>query len=236
MQAVLSIENLTKSFGSKVVLNDLSMRADPGRIVGLMGPNGSGKTTLLKTIAGLLKHQTGTIRITNCPPGTHFKSCISYLPDSNPLYPWMKIGDAQEFYQDHFSDFNPDRMSEFMKNLKLDAGASVKSLSKGALEKLNLSLVLSRETQLYLLDEPLGGLDPLAREFVMDMILSAYQENAAMLITTHMVGEIERLFDDVLFMTQGKLLLYGNADALRQEHGCSVDKLYREVFSNEEIA
>ncbi len=230
METMLKTTNLTKKYSRGRGLDGLNVEIKTGRIVGLLGPNGSGKTTFLKIAAGILRQEFGEIEIDGKKPGTYTKSIISYLPDTNYLYKWMKIKDAIKFYSDMFSDFDREKCTELIKFMNLDEEDKVTSLSKGMLEKLNLSLTISRKAKLYILDEPLGGVDPTAREKIIDTILNNYRDDSSMIVTTHLVNDIERLFDDVFFISEGKIVLEGNAEELRISKGKSIDELYREVF------
>ncbi|WP_026881773.1 ABC transporter ATP-binding protein [Clostridium akagii] len=230
METMLKTTNLTKQYSKNRGLNGLNMEIKTGRIVGLLGPNGSGKTTLLKIAAGILRKESGEIEIDGKEPGMYTKSIVSYLPDTNYLYKWMKIKDAVKFYSDMFKDFDRQKCEELLKFMNLNEEDKVTSLSKGMLEKLNLSLTISRKAKLYILDEPLGGVDPTAREKIIDAILNNYREDSSMIVTTHLVNDIERLFDDVFFISEGKIVLEGNAEELRISKGKSIDELYREVF------
>ncbi len=230
METMLKTTNLTKKYSRNRGLDGLNMEIKTGRIVGLLGPNGSGKTTFLKIAAGILRQDAGEIEIDGKKPGIYTKSIVSYLPDTNYLYKWMKIKDAVKFYSDMFKDFDRSKCDELLKFMNLEEGDKVASLSKGMLEKLNLSLTISRKAKLYILDEPLGGVDPTAREKIIDTILNNYREDSSMIVTTHLVNDIERLFDDVFFISEGKIVLEGNAEELRISKGKSIDELYREVF------
>jgi len=230
METMLNTTNLTKKYSRNRGLDGLNMEIKTGRIVGLLGPNGSGKTTFLKIAAGILRQDAGEIEIDGKKPGIYTKSIVSYLPDTNYLYKWMKIKDAVKFYSDMFKDFDRAKCDELLKFMNLEEGDKVSSLSKGMLEKLNLSLTISRKAKLYILDEPLGGVDPTAREKIIDTILNNYREDSSMIVTTHLVNDIERLFDDVFFISEGKIVLEGNAEELRISKGKSIDELYREVF------
>lgn len=230
MRNILKVEKLCKSYLNKKALNNVDLEISPGKIVGLLGPNGSGKTTLLKIIAGILHPSNGEILIDGQKPGVYTKSIVSYLPDNEYLLPWMKIKDAIAYFKDFYSDFDEKRARELTLFMKLGENDSVKSLSKGMKEKLKLILVLSRKAKLYVLDEPLGGVDPVAREKILDAIISSFNENSSMIITTHLVNDIERVFDDVAFILDGEIVLQGNAEELRSSKKKSIDEIYREVF------
>jgi len=229
----LSVSNLTKYYGGKCALKNLSFELQQGRVLGLLGPNGSGKTTLLKLIAGLLRQKSGEILIDGVKPSCGTKGCTAFLSDSEFLYSWMKISDAKSYYADFFTDFDSSKFNELLSFMNLDETAFVKSLSKGMKEKLSLSLSLSRNARLYLLDEPLGGVDPVARDKIVSAIIKNYTENSSVIISTHLVDYVEKLFDDVLYLRNGEIALFGNAEDLREEKGKSIDEIYREVFIND---
>jgi len=229
----LSVSNLTKNYGGKIALNNLSFELPQGRVLGLLGPNGSGKTTLLKIIAGMLRQKSGEVLIDGIKPSCDTKAYTEFLSDSEFLYQWMKISDAKEYYADFFTDFDIAKFNELLSFMNLEENARVKSLSKGMKEKLSLSLILSRNAKLYLLDEPLGGVDPVARDKIISAIIKNYTEHSSVIISTHLVDYVEKLFDDVLYLRNGELALFGNAEDLREEKGKSIDEIYREVFIND---
>lgn len=231
MNTILKTDNLCKSYSSKKALNGINIDIPKGKIIGLLGPNGSGKTTFLKIAAGLLKSSEGEIIIDNNKPGVYTKSIVSYLPDKDYLYKWMKIKDAIEFYKDFYEDFQLDKCKELLKFMNLDEDMKVSTLSKGMSEKLYLTLTLSRKAKLYVLDEPLGGVDPTTREKILDAILNNYSEESSMIITTHLVNDIERLFDYVYFISDGSIVLSGDAEELRIKENKSIDEIYRGVFA-----
>ncbi|MBZ9633845.1 ABC transporter ATP-binding protein [Clostridium sp. FP1] len=230
MTNILKSEGICKSYLNKKALRGVDLEIMPGKIVGLLGPNGSGKTTFLKIAAGILHASSGEILIDGQKPGVYTKSIVSYLPDNEYLLKWMKIKDAVRYFKDFYSDFDEKKAKEMLLFMKLDENSSVKSLSKGMKEKLKLTLVLSRAAKLYILDEPLGGVDPTTREQILNAIVNNFSENSSMLITTHLVNDIERIFDDVAFISDGKVVLQGNAEELRLDKKKSIDELYREVF------
>lgn len=230
MDVILKASNLEKSYFNKKALNGLDLEVKKGRIVGILGPNGSGKTTFLKIAAGILSKTNGELLIDGHKPGVYTKSIVSYLPDREYLFKWMKIKDAVNFFKDFYKDFDEEKCKKLLEFMNLDINSKVKTLSKGMTEKLYLTLVLSRKAKLYILDEPLGGVDPTTREKILDAILDNYSEDSSIIITTHLVNDIERLFDDVAFISEGKVVLSGNAEELRNEKGLSIDQLYREVF------
>ncbi|CAB1248203.1 ABC transporter ATP-binding protein [Clostridium sp. MT-14] len=230
METILKCTDLKKYYFRKIALNGLNLEIKRGRIMGLLGPNGSGKTTFLKIVAGILRPSSGEIFINGNKPGRKTKAQVSYLPDRDYLYKWMRISDAIDFFKDMYDDFDEGKAKELLEFMDLNEDSKVKELSKGMSEKLYLTLVLSRKSQLYVLDEPLGGVDPTTREKILDAILKNYTEDSSILITTHLVSDIERLFDDVAFISEGKIILFGNAEELRSEKKMSIDEIYREVF------
>ncbi len=231
MNIVLETNNLSKSYFTKKALKSVNMKLEEGKVLGLLGPNGSGKTTLIKIAAGILTPSSGEILIDGEKPGVYTKSIISYLPDRNYLYRWMKVKDAINFFDDFYDNFNTQKAYELLDFMKLDENLKVTQLSKGMMEKLNLTLVLSRKAKLYILDEPIAGVDPVAREKILDAIINNYNTNSSMLITTHLVKDIERIFDEVAFISDGEIIIDGNAEDMRSEKGKSIDELFREVFA-----
>ncbi|MGH4117435.1 ABC transporter ATP-binding protein [Clostridium sp.] len=230
MTNILKSEEVCKSYLNKKALQGVNLEIMPGKILGLLGPNGSGKTTFLKIAAGILHASSGEILIDGEKPGVYTKSIVSYLPDNEYLLKWMKVNDAVMYFKDFYSDFDEKKVKELLLFMNLDENVPVKTLSKGMKEKLKLALVLSRKAKLYILDEPLGGVDPTAREQILDAIVNNFTENSSMIITTHLVNDIERIFDDVAFISDGKVVFKGNAEELRMEKKKSIDELYREVF------
>lgn len=230
MDSILKTSNLTKTYFTKTALKNASIQIEKGKILGLLGPNGSGKTTLIKIAAGILRQSSGEILIDGHEPGVSTKAIVSYLPDKEYIPKWMKIKDAINYFEDFYKDFQRDKAMELLDFMKLDEMSKVTSLSKGMLEKLYLTLTLSRKAKLYILDEPLAGVDPTAREKILDAIINNFNEDSAMLITTHLVNDIERIFDDVAFISNGEIVLQGNAEELRAQRGKSIDELFREVF------
>jgi ABC-2 type transport system ATP-binding protein len=230
MYNILKAENLCKSYFNKNALQGATITLQQGKILGLLGPNGSGKTTLLKIAAGILHPSSGQIQIDGQKPGVYTKSIVSYLPDNEYLLKWMKIKNAVQYFKDFYTDFDEKKAYELLEFMKLDANSNIKTLSKGMKEKLKLTLVLSRNAKLYILDEPLGGVDPTAREKILDAIINNFSESSSMIITTHLVNDIERIFDDVAFIADGEIVLQGSAEELRSNKNKSIDELYREVF------
>lgn len=230
MENIIEIKGLTKSYLNKKALNNVSLNLEKGKVIGILGPNGSGKTTMIKIITGILRESKGEVLIDGKKPGVYTKSIVSYLPDRNFLYGWMNIQEAINFYKDFYSDFDENKAYDLLKFMKLDRSMKINSLSKGMTEKLNLTLVLSRNAKVYVLDEPIAGVDPVARDQILNAIINNYNEDSTMLITTHLVRDMENIFDDVVFIRDGEIYLTGNAEALREEKGMQIDELYKEIF------
>lgn len=230
MEKIVEIKGLTKRYINTIALNGIDLDIEKGKVVGILGPNGSGKTTLIKILAGLLRQSKGEVKIDSRNISVYTKSIVSYLPDRNFLYSWMSIEDALKFYSDFYKDFDVKRAENLLDFMNLDKNLKVNQLSKGMHEKLNLSLVLSRKAKLYILDEPIAGVDPVARDKILDAIINNYNEDSSMIITTHLVRDMENLFDEVVFLKEGTIKLRGEAEKLREENGKSIDELYKEVF------
>ena len=228
--SLLECRKLNKNYGGSFALNDIDLQIEPGRIVGLLGPNGSGKTTLIKLINGLLTPTGGEVLIDGRKPSPETKAIVSYLPERNALSEWMSAKQAMDYYADFFEDFKRDKAKEMIRNLGLDEQARIKTMSKGTREKLQLILVMSREAKLYLLDEPIGGVDPATRDYILRTIISNYNENASVIISTHLIADVEQVLDDVIFLREGHVELHESVDEIRNEKGTSVDALFREVF------
>ena len=229
---ILECKNLTKSYKKNVpVLSGLNLEIPAGRIVGLLGPNGCGKSTLMKLISGLLQADSGEILIGGNPVGEKSKALISYLPERTYFNSSMKVNEIIDYFEDFYSDFEPERAYKLLADLAIDPKANLKSLSKGTKEKVQLILVMSRNAKLYLLDEPIAGVDPAAREYILSTIVSNYNPEATIIITTHLITDVEQVLDDFVFLTfGGKILLSGNAEEARNENGKSLDELFKEVF------
>lgn len=230
MNAILECRGLTKRYGSFTALSELNVSLERGQIIGLLGPNGSGKTTLIKCINGLLAPTSGEILINGNRPGVTTKQAVSYLPERNSLPDWMKVRELVRYFQDFYADFNVEKAFQMLKDLQIDIGKRLKNLSKGTREKVQLILAMSRDAELYCLDEPIGGVDPAARDYILKTILNNYNENAAVIISTHLIQDIEAILDRVLFIQEGELRLNQAVDEIREEKGMSVDTLFREVF------
>lgn len=230
MNNLIEIRQLTKSYFNKKALDNIDLTIETGKVVGILGPNGSGKTTLIKILTGLLRQSSGEVFIDGNKVGVATKSIVSYLPDRNFLYNWMRITDAGNFYKDFYSDFDEIKFNELLNFMNLDKDMKVTSLSKGMHEKLNLALVLSRNAKLYILDEPIAGVDPVARDQILDAIINNYSKDSTLLITTHLVRDMESMLDDVVFIKNGQLILTGNAETLREEKGKQIEDIYKEIF------
>lgn len=230
MESCLECKELSKRFGATQALDTLTCTIAPGRVVGLLGPNGSGKTTLIKLANGLLTPSGGEITICGLHPGKESKALVSYLPDRVCLPTWMSARQLMDYYADFYADFDRGRAEEMMVRLGLDTAMRVSQMSKGTREKVQLILVMSRRARLYLLDEPIGGVDPATRDYILDTIIRNYDENASVLISTHLIADVENVLDDVLFIREGRIQLQASVDDLRAQYGKSVDALFREVF------
>ncbi|EDZ48925.1 MAG TPA: ABC transporter ATP-binding protein [Bacillus sp. (in: Bacteria)] len=230
MTELLKIENLWKRYNLKTVLQDLSATISEGKIIGLVGDNGSGKTTLLKMIAGLRYPSKGTITIEGQKVGIETKKTVSFMPDSPVFDEWMTIKDAVVFYRDFYSDFDFHQAMDLIAEFKMPLEEHIVALSKGGVEKLQLILTFSRKAKLYILDEPLGGIDLVSRKHVLDLILKFYREDCTILISTHLIEEIENIFDEVIFLKDGTIILHENVEEIRFHHGKAVHELFREVF------
>lgn len=227
---LLECKQLNKRYGSKPVLNNISFHIDGGHIIGLLGPNGSGKTTLLKLICGLLVPTSGEIYVNEQPIGIESKKAISYLPDHTYLNDWMRVRDIIDYFEDFYEDFDSLRAYDMLAKLQINPGDKLKTMSKGTKEKVQLILVMSRRADLYLLDEPIAGVDPAARDYILETILSNYEEHASILISTHLISDVENILDEVIFLQNGAIRLQSSVDELRQTEGKSIDALFREVF------
>ena len=230
MEQILKANQLSKYFYQKKALDKVDMNIEKGGIYGILGPNGGGKSTFLKIAAGLLKPSQGEITIDNKEPGVYTKSIVSYLPETNYLYKWMKIKDALNFFKDLYADFDVERARESLKFMELEEEEKVTSLSKGMMGRLKLTLALSRKAKLYLLDEPLNGIDPISREKIITSILDSYSKKSSILICSHLIYYIEKLLDYVFFLSEGRIILAGDVEDLRNKRGMSIDKLFQEVF------
>ena len=230
MSELLKITNVTKKYHHFKALNNVSMTLESGKIIGLLGPNGSGKTTLIKIINGLLKDYEGEVLVDGKNVGIDSRKIISYLPDENYFQDGMYIKDVLSIFSDLYEDFDKENCLTLMNRFKLDKGMKIKEMSKGMKEKFQLSLVMSRKAKLYILDEPIAGVDPAAREVILDVILNNYEEDALVLISTHLISDLETIFDDVVFLKDGEIVLHQSTEDLRLERKQSIDEAFREVF------
>ena len=228
--AVLECKGLSKHYGRAQALDHVNLTVEPGRIVGLLGPNGSGKTTLIKLLCGLIQPTAGDLSIDGQPVGVHSKSIISYLPDRMYFADWMKATDLFDLFSDFYADFDRQKAMAMCASLGVDPKDRLKTMSKGTKEKVQLVMVMARKAQLYLLDEPIAGVDPAARDFILRTILTNYNENGTVLISTHLIADIEKVLDEVIFLKQGRMMLHETVDNIREKEGKSVDTLFREVF------
>lgn len=231
MDPVLEMQAISKRYGSKSALEDVTFKAGAGRIIGLLGSNGSGKTTIMKIASGIIPPTSGQTRICGETIGIQSKALTSFMPDKPLTETWMRIRDAVAFYRDFYADFDTAKAQDMLSFMGLQARDKITSLSKGMNERLQLTLALSRNAKLYLLDEPIGGVDPVAREKILDAIVQYYNENSCLIISTHLVTDIERIFDEVIFIKEGRLALHEEVDQIRMTHGKSVVDLFKEVYA-----
>lgn len=230
MNPILECIDLTKKFGTKEALSEVSCQFPRGRIVGLLGPNGSGKTTLIKTATGLLTPSSGQLLVAGMAPSVETKKIVSYLPDRTYLSDWMTVTQLIAFFDDFYDDFNSVKAYNMISDLGIDTKDRIKTMSKGTKEKVQLILVMSRDAELYLLDEPIGGVDPAARDYILNTIITNYNENATVVISTHLIADIEKVLDEVVFINQGHIVMNASVDEIREKQHKSVDELFREVF------
>lgn len=230
MTQLLQLHHVTKKYKKHVAIDDVTLSLPAGKIIGLLGPNGSGKTTLIKLMNGLLHPTTGDIVIDGYRPSVETKKIVSYLPDTSYLRENMKIKDALTLFEDFYNDFSREKAEHLLEDLDLNPDEQLKKLSKGNKEKVQLILVMSRQAKLYILDEPIGGVDPAAREYILRTIINNYCEDASVVISTHLIAEIEPILDEIVFLKEGKVILQGNTDDIREEYGKSIDSLFREKY------
>ena len=228
--AILECIGLSKRFGKVQALEEINLKVEPGRVIGLLGPNGSGKTTLIKLANGLLTPSQGEILIDGMAPGRESKAIVSYLSDKEYLPDWMSARQLMDFFEDFYEDFDRARAEEMLRHLGIDETMRIKQMSKGTREKVQLILVMSRQAKLYLLDEPIGGVDPATRDYILDTIIRNYNPSAAVVISTHLIADVEQVLDEVIFIQNGQVLLQSSVDSIREEKGKSVDQYFREVF------
>ena len=227
---VMECMGLTKTYGRKTALDKVDLKIESGRIIGLLGPNGSGKTTLIKLACGLLSPTSGEIAIDGHAPGVHTKSVVSYLPDRMYFADWMRTRDLLRFFADFYEDFDQEKAEGMLADLGVSVSDRLKTMSKGTKEKVQPVLAMSRRAKLYLLDEPIGGVDPAAREFILRTILANYSPEAALVISTHLIADIEKVLDEVIFLQNGRVVRQDPVDSIRENEGKSVDQLFREIF------
>lgn len=231
MESIVQCMGLTKNYGRKIALNQIYLNLERGRIIGLLGPNGSGKTTLIKIMNGLLRPTSGEILINGLRPGIDTKCRISYLPERTYLHPGMKVMEIVEYFQDFYPDFQVERAYDMLARLQIQPYERLKNLSKGTKEKVQLILVMSRNADLYVLDEPIAGVDPASRDYILHTIVGNYNRNATILLSTHLISDVENILDDVVFIRQGNIVLQAGAEQIRRNEGKSVDRFFREVFA-----
>ena len=231
MSVMFECKGLTKKYGNKVALNHVDLSLESGRIVGLLGPNGSGKTTMLKLANGLLAPTEGGIFIDGKKPGIETKAVVSYLPDADYLLDWMNVGELLKMFRSFYDDFRYDRALKMLDELHIQLKDKLKNLSKGNKEKVQLVLAMSREAKVYFLDEPIGGVDPAARDYILRTIIGNYSENALVVISTHLIADVEPVLDEAIFIRDGEIVFHRTVDDIREKEGKSVDALFREVFA-----
>lgn len=227
---IIKLENVVKRYGKKEALKGINLDIPKGKIVGLLGPNGSGKSTMIKLLNGLLQPDEGTIEIAGMKPSIETKKIVSYLPERTYLSEWMKMKDLLKFFSDFYEDFDLEKAEEMIEALNINVDEKIKDMSKGTKEKVQLILVMSRDADVYILDEPIGGVDPAARSFIMRTILQNFSEESTLIIATHLISEIENICDEIIFLSYGEIKLQGNVDEIREEKGKSIDALFREEF------
>lgn len=230
MEKLINVENLRKSYGSKLVLDGVSFTAERGQIIGLLGPNGCGKTTLLKILTGLIKDHSGIVKIDGEAPGPYTKSIVAFLPEKSYLPDWMRPKDAIDYFADFYKDFDKSKALDMVSRFGLDMNQKLKTMSKGQQEKLRLALVLCRNAMLYVLDEPLGGVDPAARAKILDLIMENHVDNSTVLISTHLISDVEYIFDKVLMISNGKVIVDSHVNEIRS-NGKTVEEVFKEVFN-----
>ncbi|AFA49740.1 ABC transporter ATP-binding protein [Acetobacterium woodii] len=227
---ILNAKNLTKTFGKKMALSQIDLDIERGRVIGLLGPNGSGKSTFIKLATGLLVPTHGEIMIDGAAPGVRSKSQTSYLAERTYLNNWMRVNEIIAFFDDFYPDFNRIKAQHMLKDLDINSYDRLKTMSKGTKEKVQLILVMSRSAELYLLDEPIGGVDPAARDYILNTIIANYKENASVIISTHLIADVEQILDEVVFIANGTITLQSSVDEIRDTYHQSLDGLFREVF------
>ena len=227
---IIKLDNVVKRYSKKEALKGINLNIPKGKIVGLLGPNGSGKSTMIKLLNGLLQPDEGNIEISGMKPSIETKKIVSYLPERTYLSEWMKMKDLLKFFSDFYEDFDLEKAEEMIEALNINVDEKIKDMSKGTKEKVQLILVMSRNADVYILDEPIGGVDPAARSFIMRTILQNFSEESTLIIATHLISEIENICDEIIFLSYGEIKLQGNVDEIREEKGKSIDALFREEF------
>lgn len=230
MEYLLESNHLCKKFGSLMALQDINLRITRGKIIGLLGPNGSGKSTLIKIINGLMTPSSGELTVNGKTPGVETKKIVSYLPERTYLNEWMKVYELLDYFEDFYEDFRRERAEQMLANLRISIDDKLKNMSKGTKEKVQLILVMSRDADLYILDEPIGGVDPAARDYILKTIIGNYNENATVLLSTHLISDIENILDEVIFLQYGQIRFHRSVDEIRSQEGKSIDQLFREVY------
>lgn len=230
MSNLINIYGLNKSYGKKEIFKDFYLKIESGRIVGLLGPNGSGKTTLIKILAGILSYSGGEVEIDDKKVGSKTKDIVAYLPDRMYFNENQKVGEIIKIFKSFYKDFDAARAEEMLKSLEIDSNMQIKNMSKGTKEKVQLIMVMSRRAKLYLLDEPIAGVDPAARDYIIRTIISNYEKDASVLISTHLIQDVENILDDVIFIKEGQVISNKPADKLREERNMSIDEIFREEF------
>ena len=228
---LLSLESITKNYGSKRALDSVDLELSGGKIVGLLGPNGSGKTTMIKIIVGIMRQSSGVVKIDGNEPSEITKRIVAYLPDKDYLDENMDIKETIKMFADYYEDFSIKTAEELLGKLNISTSSKIKTLSKGNREKLQLILVMSRRARLYILDEPIAGVDPAARDYILNTIISNYNEEATVLMSTHLIADVEGILDEAIFIKDGKIILHDSVDNIRNQRHCSVDAYFREVFA-----
>ena len=230
MESILEFKNITKKYGKKTALDDITLSIPRGSIVGLLGPNGSGKTTLLKLATGLLQPTKGEVLVCGFKPGAESKDLVAYQSDKVYLNDWMNVNDLMNMLDDFYTNFNKSKALDMLRSLNINPNDKLKEMSKGTKEKVQLITTMCRDVQLYLLDEPIGGVDPAARDYILNTIISNYQENATVIISTHLIADVEPVLNHILFLKEGRIVRQGDVDDIREETGKSIDALFREEF------
>ena len=230
MDSILEFKNITKKYGKKTALDDITLSIPRGSIVGLLGPNGSGKTTLLKLATGLLQPTNGEVLACGFKPGAESKDLVAYQSDKVYLNDWMNVNDLMNMLNDFYTNFNKAKALDMLKSLNINPNDKLKEMSKGTKEKVQLITTMCRDVELYLLDEPIGGVDPAARDYILNTIISNYQENATVIISTHLIADVEPVLNHILFLKEGRIVRQGDVDDIREETGKSIDALFREEF------